>query len=174
MNKNTKLLLLVLLCLLVAIYYNYYASYKQDYNIIQSNLAEIDLSVLYEKYPIIIYDPMVDPRELLPTLFAYTYIRATYGATKINLPIVNKSKHMIVWNENQDLLLNIINPKYHKLITENTPLESLDKVQYVTIKLKKHQVAIIPQFWYIQTDNEMSYILLDDSMSWIAGQLGRK
>ena len=70
----SHILLIVIIILLVIIYINYYNKYKLDYLILQTNLDKIDLNLIYEKYPIVIYDKIINPKDLLKTLFVYTYI----------------------------------------------------------------------------------------------------
>lgn len=170
----TKILVGVLILLVIIIYVNYYTSYKSDYNIMQTYLDKVDISIIYEKYPVIIYDRLLKPEDLTQTLFAYSYIfkRRIDLNAPVN-PIYNGSKHMLVWSPWHDCTINVINPKYKKqfewkkikgIKTSINPLTE-SSVQYVTVKLKKYQVAIIPAFWIIDSDVDISVIQLDDFLS---------
>jgi hypothetical protein len=180
---RTKLLVRAIIAVIVfficVIYVNYYTSYKLDYNITQSYLDSIDISVLHERYPIIIYDQICKPSKLLTTLFAYSYVFSKQETISTGLPIYNPSKYLILWSDNSNVVLNIINPKYKKNIQwskKNTysiatiPLENLDKnIQYITVKLKQHQVIILPAFWIFDldknTNTKINGIFLDDTLS---------
>ena len=172
----TKVLVSVLVILIIIVYIHYYTSYKQDYNILQTYLNSVDLNLVYEKYPIVIYDRIINPDELTKTLFAYTYIfkstRVCKGPTN---PIYNSSKHLIIWSD-QDSMINIINPKYKNsfrwqrkdgLSISTNPLSKIENasVQYVTVKLKRNQVLILPAFWMFDSSKDVSLIHLNDLLS---------
>jgi hypothetical protein len=84
---------------------------------------------------------------------------------------------MIIWNADNDILINIINPKYIKNIVWQTknkyristkPLDDLNEVQYITVKLKSNQVIILPAFWIYQCDDYTNIIQLNDLLScWV-------
>jgi len=172
----TKLLLSVIVILIIIVYVNYYTNYKKDYNILQSYLDNIDLSVVYEKYPIVIYDRVINPSELTKTLFAYSYIyKKQYSIKGPVNPMINTSKHAIIWCSDSDVTINIINPKFKnnfkwekKVATQ--PLKNMEDttVQYVTIKLKKDQVLILPAFWIFDSSNTINIIQLDDILSFFS------
>jgi hypothetical protein len=173
----TKTLIIIIVLLIVIIYIHYYNNYKNDYNIIQTFVDKVDLTTVYEKYPIVIYDKIINPNELLKTLFAYAYVFKNEAKIRPILPTYNKSKHMIIWNADNDILINIINPKYIKNIVWQTknkyristkPLDDLNEVQYITVKLKSNQVIILPAFWIYQCDDYTNIIQLNDLLScWV-------
>jgi hypothetical protein len=172
----TKTLIIIIIILIILIYFHYYNNYKNDYNIIQIYLDKINLSTIYEKYPIVIYDKIIEPKKLLNTLFAYSYIFKSEAKIKPIMPTYNRSKHMILWNDTYDIYINIINPKYIKNIKwykknsykiSTKPLSELDDVQYITIKLKANQVLILPAFWIYQCDKYINIIQLDDFLSYL-------
>ena len=83
---------------------------------------------------------------------------------------------MILWSSENNIMINIINPKYYKFIKwkkQNKFKISLydlnskefEKIQYITISLKKNQVLILPAFWIYQTLNYINIIQLDDFIS---------
>jgi hypothetical protein len=130
--------------------------------------------MVYEKYPIVIYDKIIEPKNLLTTLFAYSYTFMNESKIKPIMPTYNKSKHMLIWNDDNDISINIINPKYYKIIkwekryaykTSIKSLEELNEVQYITIKLKAKQVLILPAFWIFQSNNYINIIQLNDLLS---------
>lgn len=170
----TKILIIILIILVILIYIYYYNNYKSDYNILQTYLNEIDLNLVYEKYPIVIYDKVINPHELLNTLFMYTYLFKKEAKIKPIYPTINQSKHIILWNPNVDILVNIINPKYSKVIKwhknngykiSTSNFIDNNKIQYITIKLKANQILILPAFWIFQCIDFTNIIQLDDLIS---------
>jgi hypothetical protein len=153
----------------------YYNNYKADYNILQTYLDNIDLNVLFEKYPIVIYDRLLDPRQLLKTLFVYTYTFKKEFVLNTVKPVYNGSKYMIIWSHEKDVSVNIINPKYKSKIkwirangitSSSVPLTELDnEIQYVTVKLKANQIMILPAFWIFDASARVNVIQLDDLLS---------
>ena len=172
---RTKILIGVLTTLIIIVYINYYNNYKQDYNILQSYLDNINLSLVYEKYPIVIYDQVCQPKTLLPTLFAYSYTFSKEVVIPPKTLVYNHSKHLILWSSEADTIINIINPKYKKNIewtkrqtlkVATNPIEKLDEsIQYITVKLKQHQILILPTFWIFDVNKKINGILLDDLIS---------
>lgn len=175
----TRVLISVLVLLIIIVYINYYSSYKHDYNILQSYLDQIDLNLVYEKYPIIIYDQLLNPEELTKTLFAYSYAFKKNSVQQVPLhPTMNSSKHMIIWCK-RDSIMNIINPKYKQYfkwkrvngmwVSEKSLKDVEDaSVQYVTLKIKKNQVVILPAFWIFDCTFDINTIQLDDILSIIS------
>lgn len=162
--KTTKLLLITLVCLIVIVYYKYYKSYNDDYNIIQTFLENFNLELLYDKYPIIIYDQIVDPLSLTKTIFAYSYVFKKQNVIQPSLCYPNNSKFALIWNETNDSQIDIINPKYKKYLNNKT-LQEADEVQYISIKLKPHQILIIPSLWIIHSNSPMEILQFDDIIS---------
>lgn len=169
----TKFLISIIIILVIIVYVNYYTNYKKDYNILQTYLDNIDLSLVYEKYPIVIYDRVINPSELIKTLFAYSYIyKKQYSIKGPFNPMINTSKHAIIWCPSDDIILNIINPKFKNNFkwekkVSTLSLKDIDNssVQYITIKLKKNQVLILPAFWIFDSTNTINIIQLDDLLS---------
>lgn len=173
---TSHILILIITILILVIYINYYNKYKKDYQLIQTHLDKIDLDILNEKYPIIIYDRIINPNDLLKTLFKYIYIFKKFIKIKPIFPTINYSKYMLIWNNDEDIMINIINPKYYKLISwkkinsfkiskYSLYDNELEKVQYITISLKKNQVFILPPFWIYQSNSYINIIQLNDIIS---------
>lgn len=156
----------IVLILILLVYLQYYLKYNTSYQIIQTELSKMSSNVLYEKYPIIISDRLVDPKSLLSTLFKYTYI------TKIiedRPPTVNitacMSKYTLIYSTTDDIFVNIISPTY--IYFKNQEIDSAD-IAFVTIKLKKQQVLILPSFWLYQSNSQHTSISLNDLFSSLA------
>lgn len=170
----TNVLIIIVVILIICIYIYYYTKYKSDYNILQTYLDKIDLNLIYEKYPVVIYDKVIDPAQLIKTLFAYTYLFKKQEKIKPIYCTINRSKHMILWNADNDISINLINPKYSRDIkwtkVNGYKISTVDfmnnnKIQYITIKLKANQILILPTFWIFQCTDYINIIKLDDLIS---------
>ncbi len=164
-------LFLVMLILILIFYFQYYLKYNNAYRIIQSDINKIDANVLYERYPTIISDRIVNPNDLLKTLFKYTYVFKANSIQSGDMkPTLSINKYTIIYNNKNDIDINVILPSYRsefKYKYQNN-LFKADKIldgtniQYVTIKLKKQQVLILPSFWIYQTNTPHHSICLND------------
>lgn len=163
---STKLLLYTIIILAVVSYSVSYFKTKDDYTIVQSYLEKINIDTLHDKHPIVIYDRIKDPKTLLKSLFAYSYISASYRMSKHEHIYQTKSKYTLIYNDVSDTLVNLISPKYKSKIALGKPLEGQNPdIQYITIKLKQNQVAVLPIMWYYMVDKPCKTIALDDFIS---------
>jgi hypothetical protein len=138
-------------------YYKYYYQPNTDYTILQQFLDKLNADVLHERYPIIIYDRIVDPRILLSTLFKYSYMFQKVNAFKdANVPQINNHKFNVIFSPVDNIELNIISPLYKR---------DIENAQYITIKLKKQQTLILPCHWVYTTQSKHFNIMLDDPFS---------
>lgn len=176
---TTKLLLIILIILIVCIYVYYYSKYNASYEISQTYLDKLNLDLLYEKNPIVIYDSLKTPNQLLKTLFKYSYTSKNEYKIISNNVIMNRYKFSFVYcRDDNNCFINLINPSYKNQfkwiknpqsndMISNTNLEATN-VEYISIKLKPFQVLIIPSHWLIQsTCTDLYKTSLDDVFSWI-------
>jgi hypothetical protein len=183
----TKILFVVVMVLIVFIYVHYYSKYNDTYEIVQTYLDKVNIDMLYERNPIVIYDSIKTPKQLLGTLFKYSYVSKSEYKINTKYPVMNRAKFSFVYstsNEgnggnggNADVYINLINPSYKtsmkwenggkKQVMDKVSTTSLEEtnVQYITIKLKPYQVVIIPMHWIIQTDAPLMKYNLDDFVS---------
>lgn len=161
----TKMLIIVCIFLIVILYLQSYLKPISEYTILQYNLDKVTPDALYDKVPIIIYDILKDPRDLLTTLFEYSYIFKTYSKVYNGKIHQCKSKFSIVYTDSDDgCFMNIISPKFNVDLGKRISKQH-KSVQFVTLKMKKHQVIILPMFWYVQSDRNINIIVLDDFIS---------
>lgn len=155
--------LVIIVILIVFLYVQYYTKYKQEYQILQVYLNKFKLDTLYERYPIVIYDQVVDPNEVLKTALAYSFVFKTDMTVEQEQVNRVSHKYLMLYSEDDDVAIKIINPKYKK---EMKTVFSESNVQYVTVKLKAKQILILPALWYFYTDNMgVTGIGLDDLVS---------
>lgn len=179
--SSTKTLIIVLIILIVCIYMHYYSKYSTSYEITQTYLDKISLDLLYERNPIVIYDSIKTPNQLLKTLFKYSYIsKSEYKINHQNV-IMNRQKFSFIYSTNDaDCYVNLINPSYkkdfkwkkHDKTGDMISLTNIEdtNVQYITIKLKPFQVLIVPSHWLLQSTEQntnLHKVNLHDVFSWI-------
>lgn len=178
---TTKVLLMFLIILVICIYVHYYSKYNTSYEISQTYLDKINLDLLYERNPIVIYDSLKTPNQLLKTLFKYSYTSKNEYKILDNNVVMNRYKFSFVYSTNHnDCYINLINPSYKKDFKWNKHPQSNDlisktnleetNVEYITIKLKPLQVLIVPSHWLIQCTNNnttLHKVNLHDPFSWI-------
>lgn len=164
----TKFLIAIIIILISFIYYNHYKRFNTDYNIIQLFLEQVNLDILNERNPIIIFDRIVNPEILFETLFKYSFIFKKKYYLKNNNSIQNtKSKYTLLLNPENNVDINIISPIHNNSIKYNIDSLEESNVNYITIKLKKQQMLILPPFWNFTIKKEDTLIIyrLDDLIS---------
>lgn len=170
----------ILIMLVIIVYIQYYINYKPDFKINQIYLDKFKINLLYEKYPIIIYDKLIEPKDLLKTFFAYSYnISDDFPILFDNKVTINLSKYQIIYNQLADVDINLIHPKYrsqidftnnNKILLSKEPLSKLN-VEYVTVKLKKNKILILPSYWIYNSNLPVQTIILDDYMSYMVSKI---
>ena len=178
---STKLLIIILVVLIICIYMHYYSKYNTSYEITQTYLDKITLELLYERNPIVIYDCIKTPNQLLKTLFKYSYTTKSEYVINHQKIIMNRQKTSFVYSSaTSDTYINLINPSYKKDFKWNKHEKTGDmisetsiddtNVEYITIKLKPFQVLIVPSHWLLQStksNSSMHKVNLHDVFSWV-------
>lgn len=177
----SKILLLIVIILVITMYTQYYYKSNSDYNILQTYLDNVNGNVLYEKYPIVIYDKLVNPKQLLTTLFKYTYASQYNVMIQETNPVMLICKYTVIYNMVGPITINIISPKYKSAVAYKRrkgyavsprPLsEYASDVQYITVKLQKQQVLIMPTWWAVQSNDIFEAICIDDMFSMVLSKL---
>ena len=162
----TKILISSIIMLLCFVYLQSYLAVKDDYTILQTWLEKVTPDTLADKHPIVIFDQVVRPDQLLSTLFAYMYVSVVKTKHNSKHVIRNRARYALLFSE-RATHVNLISPKYKKIIKYNAGLSDQDaSVKYVTIKLKPHQLVILPMSWMFTCDDcEAMYIY--DGLSYV-------
>jgi len=144
---------------------------NSSYEILNISIAKISPSHLFEKQPIVIQEPLVQPMDLCSSLFNYLYIKKKHIKKTIsNVYMQNRSKYLIIYPRENNLSLNLVHPK-QSLFLKHMTKESLKYVEYVEFKLKKRQCLIIPMYWWYSTNSEnFGKIELEDVLSFLFGK----
>ncbi len=173
--SSTNALLIIVVILIVVLYFSYYSKYTKEYNLVQTFLNNFTPDLLYERNPIIIYDSLATPRDLLKTIFKYQYLFEHENTIQANNIIVIKSKFSFVYSTNDEIAtVKLINPMFlssfkwktdkRQRITE-TDINTTN-VNYIDVQLKKNQVMILPPHWIIQSSSTLNKIDIDDIVSY--------
>lgn len=123
---------------------------KNDVQILQATLQNITDSVLYEKYPIVIHDQLVDAEALTRTLFKYQFAFSRVMHLAKSEKHTSSHKFLIAHNNQStsNMTINITSPS-----TKHPPVDVL---------LPPYAVLIVPYKWTISCDTDTSFILLND------------
>ena len=166
MMRKKHIVIFIITILLIVVYFQYAFRVSQNINIIQLNLEKINLDILYEKNPSVIYDRVMDPSDLLKNLFAYNYISAKdilVSFQEGNI-IKNMHKYAGLYNELANVEINIFHPS--NIINESCTFQDLGpEAQYITIKLKKNQLLILPMFWLYHCTYPLQTLQIHDIFS---------
>lgn len=115
---------------------------KHDFQIIQLGLSQITDEHLYEKYPILIQDEIIDASTLLVSLFKYQYVFKEDITLDTNTrPIKNTHKFMVLHNRSDnDAAVSILPPTNHE--QEGDPIK-------LKTTVPSYNVLILPFKWHI-------------------------
>lgn len=144
-----KLFIFFVLIIIGLFYVKISLKTKDDVQILQGNLDKITDNTLYEKYPIIINDKIIESKELLNSLFKYQYSFVQYFDLEKETELKNTHKYLILHNiSDNDVNINIQSPT--------------NKHPPININLPSYNVIILPYQWKILSDSSLHGILLND------------
>jgi hypothetical protein len=191
-----KILIAVLLILVIAIVLNYTFSFRYDYEILQANVATLNPNVFWERYPVVIEDAIVDPKQLLKTSMKYMYYWAdAYDHLDTRDPSLykvrrNLAKHLLLHNNHSEtVVVSVMHPKFAGDISPTSAVskkhayfsqsqlsvrdESAPSIQYTDILLHPRQVLILPTNWYFQTHTPIYEVATFDLSHWLTTSFRR-
>jgi hypothetical protein len=144
-----------------------------DSEIIQVNLNNINYNILTERYPIVIYDKLVNTNDMINKTFKYCFSVKHQNLIFNENIKQNLGKYAIFHNDNeQDIEIFIANPIHSKILTplNNTKNKdfitfketSLENINSIKIILHPYNVLILPYNWIFKCDTLCSnYFLFD-------------
>lgn len=184
LTKQHSRLFVIILVFVIIFYLQGYFKYG-DFQIIQTNLTQFQQNILYEKKPIYLYNQIVNPADLLHTLFKYQYIYHELSISDESIVKRNLSKFVIVYNdsEQEDVYISLLHPlnfndkfkcdhsqtfvRKNFLIVKSDDLSANDT--NIEVKLKPKNAFIIPLHWYYHTKSSgLIEIHLFDTISSIS------
>jgi hypothetical protein len=174
-SSSTNALLITVVALIILLYLSYYSKHAKEVNLIQTFLSNFTPELLYERNPIIIYDALATPKDLLKTIFKYQYLIQQENTTQENSIVAVKSKFSLVFSTNEEIAtVKLIHPMFlssfkWKIVKRQRMTDTdinTTNVSYIDVQLKKHQVMILPPHWIIQSSSILNKIDIDDIISY--------
>jgi hypothetical protein len=160
MNSSTRKLVIVIIALLIVNYLRFYLTVVKHVKIIQVSIAELSLSLLLKKNPIVLNERIVNPLNLLQTVFKYSYIFKRIQNINTSSEFTqNKARYVILSSRSDNCSVHILNP----LMTQEA---------YVDVKLHNNMVMILPFRWFYRLPNpsQISSIHIEDTISYMFGR----
>lgn len=167
MNK----ILLFLIVLAIVVYTRFYIRPNSEFEIIQLGVSQLKPLHLFEKSPIIVNDKIVDPKDLCINIFRYLYIKSNASYIDASMqPLQNCHKYQVFY-ATEDTNVSIYHPKYSRILSSKKYTDNVGEMQpkYVDINLVKHQIIILPMFWWYTHSKPAYTVCLDDTISLVIG-----
>jgi hypothetical protein len=139
--------------------------------IIQTTLLTMTPNLLLEKQPIIIYDKILNIKNLFDTTFRFSYLFKKEVNISEKTTHQNNSKFAVIHNSKEKNILVIIKKnriKYNHLnlfysYLKNTDLFKFDTdLNTITILLEPNTVLIIPFLYSFSSDHTIDVVFLSD------------
>lgn len=144
--------------MILVLYLKYYTTPHQQFEVLQADLSNLKLSNLLEKSPIIINDEIVNPHTVVDTMFKYLFVKQKsflFINTRYN-PYVQNTHRFLLLYASSDLEIQIVHPN----------LYNNGKPSYILMMpVKKHQMVIVPMFWWYALKGRAFAIELDSMFS---------
>jgi hypothetical protein len=153
------------------VYTHLYLQVNEEFNILNISISGIKSEHLFEKSPIVIHEPLVNPFDLTITIFKYLCVKTKHKQNVIAHEYQQvKCRYLVLYPRKNGHALAVVHPKKSKYLKSQSE-ESMKNVEYVDIKLNKRQVIILPMYWWYKTDIEnYGGIEIHDIMSYIFGK----
>lgn len=126
-----KVPFLIIVIVVFILYIIGFRKYADSLTILQANASTLHPNILFEKLPVIVYDKIVNPIELIHTIFKYQFAFIKH-IPSMSKPNVKSMICILHAKKNTNVLLK--HPKYTTIIE---------------CKLDKHNIFIIPYGWVI-------------------------
>ena len=152
MTPGSKKLIILLSSLLLCIYLKYYLAPSPILQIIQTSVSQFKSALLFDKLPIVLNEPIVNPLDLIHTVFKYLYVYKKHltSFTKETW-IKNKARYLVIYSLAPSATLGIAhpyNPQHH-----------------IQVLLEKHKCIVLPASWtynvYANPKHFQAYELYD-------------
>jgi hypothetical protein len=148
MNKK---LLFVLIALMIVVYIRSAIEINKGFDMVQTNISDINIDMLMEKIPIIINEGIVNPNDLTYSIFRFLYSYKKIGELKpCDTYQKARSRFTILYNDTESCTVNVKHPSFEK---------------NVDVQLLKNQCIIIPFRWVYKSEQKIKSIQLYDMLS---------
>lgn len=162
MNLLTLFILICIVC-----YISIYTKPKKHIEILQSDLSSLKTEFLLEKQPLIIYDKIVDPLEVIQSTFKYLYTFKIHKSLTANHIYQSNSRYALIHNpSDEDLTITLLkkNVKKNHLNLFYTFIgnEFKENENTITIILKPYNMIAIPYLYMMQCEQSLNVHFLND------------
>jgi len=179
-----KVLVIILVALVIYIYISYPTRYNSDTQILQASISTFDPSLLYEKYPLIIEDRLINPHDVRLNLLKYHYTFQQHNGAKDTPLTLRKAlaKYTMIYNQTQETQqIDLVHPKHYDEFKDvfRSPHSSaytiIDGTFVPTLSIKLHhgQSLIIPTMWMYKTPTVMWEMYFYDLSHWLIARFDR-
>lgn len=144
-----------------------YFAIPNENSIIHTTLEGFTDNTLHSKLPIYIYNKIVNPADLLNTIFKYQHIYHVLSLSNSSILKKNLSKYLLIYNDSdtEDSVISIMHPHQAKELTYynkfmyrknykvcNSQLSEEQKNSFIHIKIKPRNSIILPHEWIYNTN----------------------
>lgn len=144
------IIIIIIICILAIYHYH-----PKTIIINQTTIDKFNFNLLYQKYPIVITNNIINLDDILNTWFKYNFI---YNSNIDSNWQQSTSKYTIIHNNNDFKIdIHICNPN----IKINNKMPTSDS-KIITIHLSQNQFIILPFNWYYYLENNNTVINIHD------------
>lgn len=159
------LTLFILVCILS--YISIYTKPKKHMEILQSELATLKTDFLLEKQPLIIYDKIVDPIEVIKSTFKYLYTFKIHKSLTENHIYQSNSRYALIHNPSEeDLILTLskknVKKNHLNLFYTFISNEFEKNEKTIQIILKPYNMIAVPYLYMLQCEESLDVYFLND------------
>ena len=163
-----NILLILAICFIIFAYVKLYLRPKKDIQLLQANLSNFDSKIHIEKQPILIFDKVVHPQNVIDVFFKYMYHLSNSSHTASESNVQNLSRFAVIYND-RDKAVNISIKKHMTKAlstSKNMYYSSIDMfnddVKPLTIKLPEKNILIIPYLFTFKAEHTIQITYLSD------------
>lgn len=163
-----NILLILAICFVIFAYIKLYLRPKKNIQLLQANLSNFDSNLLVEKQPILIFDKVVHPQNVIDVFFKYMYHLSNSSQTASGSNVQNLSRFAMIYNDSDKAIEISIKKYFTKAdsISKNMYYSLIDQreddVKPLTIKLPEKNILIIPYLFSFKTEHTIPITYLSD------------
>jgi hypothetical protein len=160
----SRLIKVLILTIVIAYIYAYLKTNSQ-FQILQTSISKIQPRHLFEKSPIVIEESIVNPLDMIKTVFRYLYVKKTVKVLdKRDVLIQNKSRYVVL-SPKQGSYIQISHPIHSNAIKNMALAKQNYSPPLIDVKLSPNQVIVLPPYWWYKVSSQVTMIELDDILS---------
>lgn len=153
MNPQVRYLAVLIAAACLLFYVYSYTRVPMVTEILQTSITKLTPALLFEKQPIVIHEPIVDPMSLVNTVFKYlVFGTKTFNGLK-GAALTQTTTRYTVITCPKGGVVDVFHPKYSNVIATN-------RAQFITFKLSANQIIILPKQWWFQVKGDCKVVSL--------------